>query len=193
MQLALTADLAPVPIGDELDRDYTPDRLALTICRRLDLTMTIRRVVEPSVGGGAFARAARATWPHVIVHGVDVDPDAAGVRWCDSHVTGSWLDEPLPGRPYDLVLGNPPFSGTTAVEHVEHALVPGRARYVALILPLAYLAVDRWAHLLRESAGLDAVWPIRPRPWGERVRETAVYVWAPGTQGTMRIDPLEWR
>ena len=65
---------------DHLDRDYTPDAVAAAFCRWLDIPAGAR-VLEPSVGGGAWARGLRATpaWPIV---GADIDPAARNFGHC---------------------------------------------------------------------------------------------------------------
>lgn len=82
------------------------------------------------------------------------------------------------------MVGNPPFG--EAIRHWE--ALPSVRR--ALILPLAYLAVGEWV----EPFGLvePGVRPLLPRPWGERVRETAVYVGGEG-RGRGLWGPLVWR
>lgn len=113
------------------------------------------RVLEPSVGAGAWAQAAEALG--AVVWAVDINPEAVGLRGRHQHV-GSFL-QPLPdGWPedFDLVLGNPPFRTGTGrfndegVEITEDACVPHTERALQLaaqvlyLLPLAIAAgVDR--------------------------------------------------
>jgi hypothetical protein len=177
-QLTLTGVEAQKPIGDDLDRCYSPEALADAIVRQLKRHIPPpATVVEPSVGGGAFVRAVRRHWLGTRVIGVDIDPTAAGLRLCDESAVTDWpgVASAFAGRDV-LVLGNPPFG--EAIAHVEAAL--SVARRTVLLLPWAYWGVAAWAHLLREPARPWVVSPILGRPWPDRVRETAVYEWVLG-------------
>ena len=201
-QLAL-GDLAVVrPVGDGLDRCYTPLPLAQAIVDSLEIRPT-DLIVEPSVGGGSFVRALIKRLGRCSIVGVDLDSAAEGLRLVDPRLVGSWPDVAEdwrrripygdhPGEP-DVIVGNPPFSGDTAIPHVEAAL-DLKPRIVALILPWAFPAVDRWAHLMDGDRRPALVRPIRPRPWGDKLRESALYVWTPRevvAETVMR--PLVWR
>lgn len=200
-------------IRDELDRCYTPDRLADAVVASISVELVEgATVVEPSFGGGAFLRAIRRRWSETVhVVAVDVDPEAPG-RLDYEHdecLAGSWPAvatewagvlarrgcEPawMALRP-DVIVGNPPFA--EAVDHVKAALAL-RPQVVSMILPWSYWGVDYWAELLHGAARPAVVRPIMPRPWGDRVRETAVYEWHPRTlvaPGATRIELLPgWR
>ena len=136
---------------DALDRFFTPLPLARVICQALRdrLKLEPRLVLEPSVGGGNFVRAARETWPGCYVFGVDIDPDAEGFKLCNEHHVGDWLEfgPKMTPASFDLSIGNPPFTGATAIEHIEATQTP--ADIVAAILPWAPLGgVGRWSHLM---------------------------------------------
>jgi hypothetical protein len=170
------------PVRDELDRRYTPQSLADAIVDRLNITP--RRVLEPSVGGGAFVRAVSRRWPTIRIDGVDLDPHAPGLMMCDRVYCGDFLA--WEGS-HDLIIGNPPFS--EALEHVRHALTFGCP--VVFVLPLAYLGVQQWTPLLQDFVP-DVVRPIVGRPWPEHVRECAVFEWRTkhGSVGT-RMELLD--
>ena len=189
-------------VRDARDRHFTPDPLAALIVERAALFFETGPavVIEPSVGGGAFARAARKQWPGnghqrapVYIIGVDIDPDAEGLEHCDEAIVGDWpevaaavgkrasrLARKAVGQV--LVLGNPPFSGKTdlqleqAIAHVQACWAAGDT--TCLILPWGPLGgVDQWAPIMHgHNAPLHA-WPFSPRPWGEHVREAAAYLW----------------
>lgn len=116
-----------------LDAYYTPDEVALRCTRWLARRIQPpRTLLEPSVGGGAWVRAALAVWPNVLVDAVDVDPRALGLtdrRLCSARV-GDWLQVAPRPSGWDLILGNPPYAGVDA--HVAHAL--RHADTVALLL-----------------------------------------------------------
>lgn len=128
-------------VRETLDRYYTPDDLARA-CVRV-IPREFRLIIEPSVGGGAFARACRERVykPHII--GVDLDPGAAGFSVCDDIHVCDWLDvDPFTVHKSTrdrLVIGNPPYS--SAEQHIVHALeVAGRGGMVATVLRLNFLA-----------------------------------------------------
>jgi hypothetical protein len=184
-QLALVRDVGRP--GDELDRHYTPDACA----RRLVdwLIDEYHRgpgerpylVVEPSVGAGAFARAVRPCLaPGGRIVGYDVDDGAPGRADVDEWRERSWLEAPeheLAG--VDLVVGNPPFTGAVAIDHLRRALTCG-AQVVALVLPWSPLGgVAAWDNYVDGPWRPVAAVPLCPSPWPASVRETALYVWLP--------------
>lgn len=164
---------------DALDRHYTPQSLADLVCDELALLVPdARRILEPSAGGGAFVRAAQRVWPMARVDGVDVDPAAEGLRLTTCSQAIDVLDPHcfVHQHEYDLVLGNPPFTGAVAIEHVELAL--RLAPVVAFILPWSLLGgVQRWAHIMGRDRKPTLARPIVPRPWNRSIRETALFVW----------------
>lgn len=175
-------------VRDEKDRHFTPYPLAVLICSRLRaLGHNPRRVLEPSCGDGAFIRAVQVVWPHALTYGVDIDPKAVGLKYADVRHTGDFLQWDAP-KPFDLVLGNPPFTGATAIDHVEKAKSLGEA--VCLILPWGPLGgVEMWSSHMDGEHGPSEAWPIRPRPWPKHVRETAAYLW---TEEDKRGTMVEW-
>lgn len=189
----------PGQVGDELDRFYTPQALADQCVDEAfrhvfippERVMTQRTsILDPSVGGGAFARAARKRWPGAEIVGVDIDPGAAGRNDCD-FVEGNFLKWGSGPKSFDLVITNPPFSDAkTVIEFVRLGL--DLAPVVAYILPWGgFGGVEQWASIMEGARRPVVVRPIRPRPWGANVRETALFVWRrerrsildePGTQ-----------
>lgn len=178
-------------VRDPLDRFFTPDALAHIIVAELRAMIpTPRHIVEPSVGGGAFARAARRAWPEARITGVDVDPAAEGKRDVDTFVLGDWPE--LAGRleVVDLVLGNPPFTGVAAIPHVEAALST-LAPTVALILPWSCLGgVQAWSDLMDGRFRPEFARTIAPRPWPKNVRETALFVWTLSAPAHTKVRAL---
>lgn len=184
--MSLFPELGPgtYAIGDELDRCFTPLSLADACARRVAEILdavprwTPRYIIEPSAGGGSFVRAARKVWPGTAVTGIDLDPAAPARTLCSTWIHGDFLQQRFT-EPGALVIGNPPFSGDVALPHMLAAReVPEAA--VALILPWSYLGgVERWGVLHREHTP-DIALPITPRPWGDKVREVALYVWLAG-------------
>lgn len=180
------------PIGDALDRCYTPDRLARAMVAALPWVIGARRIIEPSAGGGSIVRALHLASPSTSIHGVDLDPRAPARAYtlrlpCSRWTVGDWptVAREIDDRP-DGIVGNPPFGD--ALEHVRAALALRCP--VALILPWAYWGVQEWAPLLDEHPPAF-VRPIRGRPWPTKVRETAVYEWYPrGVATCTQVEPL---
>lgn len=162
---------------------YTPDALA----REIVYAIRIRHglftsnfdglVLEPSVGGGAFARALKAIFPRCKLIGVDTDGCAPGFAACDGMIVGDFADV-VTSHKFDLVIGNPPFSvgdvrekkdGTTEVvkrevaeSHVRKALSLLREHGVcAMLLRAAFLHPAKRSDLLEQ---LDVDYRVNPRP-----------------------------
>jgi hypothetical protein len=176
--------------GDLLGRSYTPDVVALQTGRRLVDTVENRAplILEPCVGGGAFARAARWCWPHARITGVDIDERATGFEDCDSGVIGD-ATAPYPAvLRWDLAVTNPPF-GRVVTQAVTLAIVRNAraaADVCAMLMPLGYLGQQGWAPLVKDCA---AIWPIVGRVW-EHERELCVYVWRRHHEGPTVLDIL---
>lgn len=193
---------------NEGDSYFTPDALALAICRRLGETLTPDLVIEPSAGAGAFVRAARATWPQSQI--VAVEPNGFGALLGLADMVGacSWeaWDEPIATAA--LILGNPPYnlpgdgrgkdSPTTAERHVLLALdrLP-EGGTVAFLLRLAFLSGGGRIDRLHMRHPPSALWPITPRPCftgdGKTdASEYGIFVWTKGRVGLCDLRPLRW-
>lgn len=157
-----------------LDRYYTPDEVAAALVRHLpDLDDPARlapgvsvwrdgclqrgegwpRILEPSVGGGAWVDALRERWSGARIHGHDIDLGAEGLRRCDSCTTGDFLGVDLTKVGFVAVVGNPPYRDAEA--HVRHALK--HAPVVAFLLRLAFLESLQRAPLWREHPAAKVV------------------------------------
>lgn len=192
------------------DAYYTPDPLALAICRRLRAEIgPVGRIVEPSAGAGAFVRAARATWPDASIRAIEPNGGAAAasrladagadevatMRWEDPRVLGAPVGPVhLPWTP-GLILGNPPF--LLAEEHIRIALrLLPEGGHLAFLLRASMLATRaRVAGLWRELPP-RYVWHVAPRPsftqGGTDGAEYAVVVWRKGWSGAYEGGWLEW-
>jgi hypothetical protein len=181
-------------VRDVLDRFYTPDPVAVACVSVLpELRPTL--VIEPSVGGGAYARAIRARWPDTLIHGVDLDPNAPGKADTTFFVTGNWVElatDFARDKP-DLVAGNPPYKG--ALVHVQRSLAV--APVVGLLLRLGFLA----------SQGRRSFWRAHPPAYvhilsrrpsftdgGTDNSDYAFYVWdeREGPATSTRLHWLDW-
>src|SRR3954452_2452684 len=92
------------PVGEYRERAayFTPDPLALRLCLELhELGLRPKKIVEPGCGGGAFLRAAAATWPAAQLLGVDLVPCCKGPGQIR---TGDVFAHDLPESAFDLAL-----------------------------------------------------------------------------------------
>lgn len=115
---------------------YTPPALAAALVADAADMLRGRRVLEPGVGGGSFARPL-SRLPDVHVIGCDLNPAAVG--FADSHagIVGSVLDLDLEALGVSAVVGNPDYG--IAQEVAEHALTAGSVEHVFMLLRLAFL------------------------------------------------------
>lgn len=169
---------------DALDRYYTPEPLAAA-CVGLLPSLRGVRVVEPSVGGGAFARALTARGADVL--GCDIDPDAAGRTDVRRFRLGSALEWSERAGWY---VGNPPYGDAQA--HVEHALSYASIG-VAFLLRLAFLESKRRYPFWSENPASDVyVFSRRPSFTDDGRSDSCAYgwfVWMHGDPG-MRLHVL---
>lgn len=120
------SDPAPMLPGidterDALDRYYTPPDVTRGLVAALGIPRDAR-VIEPSVGGGAWVRALRESGHTGTIIGVDLDAGATGLQLCDQWLYGRWESvsrQIVDGDGLTVVLGNPPFRD--AAIHVRAA------------------------------------------------------------------------
>jgi hypothetical protein len=187
MEQAAIANVVDVPVlgsRHPLDAYYTPQPLADAVVRWLAADFIFGEgpsiVLEPSIGAGAFALAAKAQWPLCEVDGVDVNPDAAGLRLCTDVYVQDFVTVSMNRTPC-LTIGNPPFS--FAEEHAAHAneLTPGGI--VALLLRSAFFhGKKREAFWKKYPARKEYRLVERPSftGGGTDSAEYSVFVWTPG-------------
>ncbi len=174
-----------------LDQYFTPDNVAQACVNTLDLSAA-QYVVEPSVGGGAFARAIRASAPQARITGFDLDPNVEGRHNCDTFVAADWTTATVSPAP-DVILGNPPFNEAQA--HVEHALRTARTGgIVGMLLRLAFTeGIVRTAFWDQYRSSLDSIFVFARRPsfTGGTCDSCAYgwFVWRVGGNGRQRIIP----
>jgi hypothetical protein len=134
----------------ELDQYYTPDDVARKLVAKLPRIHG--RVLEPHVGGGAFARALAG---HDLTCG-DLDPSAPGLPLGRRAYVGEFLDYQ---ESHDWIIGNPPYRDAEA--HVRHALK--LAPRVAFLLRLAFLESVKRGDLWMNHPPAH-VWVLQKRP-----------------------------
>ncbi len=177
---------------DLLDRYYTPGPLAESLTSLLPIRAS-DRVVEPSCGGGAFARALLRRTPRV--HVFDLDPGARGLRLSPFSVCGDFLRQPEPATGFDWCVGNPPSQH--AERHVHHALRFVReGGSVAFLLRLAFLeGQKRIGFWRRHPARRVFVLAERPSFSGGGTDNAAYgfFVWQKGWQGESALRVVSWR
>jgi len=176
----------------------TPYEVALAFVMCLEVAPDAR-VLEAGAGDGVFVQAlydvhgvkAHALELHEKDHPALLDAPCASITW------GRFEDH-FPAEPYDLVLGNPPFS--IALEFVRHALFclkqGGRLAYV---LPTSFSHTWERAPFIRESPprlklGFTERPPFDP-DLGSNTNsaEYAGYVFERGYQGYTIEEPLAWK
>lgn len=174
---------------------YTPDALALAICKTLrdEVRRAPAQIYEPGCGGGAFLRAASATWPSAKLTGIDLVPACEGPGriivgdlFEPRHLFGEW----------PLIIGNPDYA--IAEKVVRHCLTQlGPGGHLAFLLRAAFLGSTGRVPLYREHP-LRYLQPIAQRPsftgGGSDPMEYALFVWREGFTGRGEIlPPLVWR
>lgn len=191
--------MSAVSLPDEerapFDAYYTPDRHARAL-----LWWTWERligprlsVLEPSVGGGAWVRAARDVWPEATVTGMDLDPNALGLRQVDVPLVGDFLTGPLPQH-YQIVIGNPPYGGDL-VAWIDRARSVGSI--VGFLLRSTFLGSAQRLSWWRERPPSDVVIVLpRPRwegPGARTATDTCDSVWVLWREGFQGQQPrLHW-
>lgn len=182
------------PLGEYRDRGayYTPDNLALRICRAVQaLGVEPRTILEPGCGGGAFLRGASIVWPAAQLLGVDLDPHCDGPG---SVIVADFYGK-IDGALFDLVLGNPPFK--KAKSFIERALgMVAEGGHVAFLLRAA-LAAGRRGRLY-EHHPLFHIEFVVPRPsftggGTDKGQEYALLVWKKGHKGDFTGKRLVWK
>jgi hypothetical protein len=170
------------------DTYNTPDELALACTRALaDLPMAEpRTILEPSVGGGAFARAAATIWPRATLETVDIAKR--------SDATYTMPFEKFADYGWDLILGNPPYS--LAEPHIRHALAlltPGGV--LAFLLRTAFKESKKRLQFWREFPH-RIEHQIVPRPSftgkGSDATSYSWFVWQRGYRERPVCSWLEW-
>ena len=186
---------------DKLDRYYTPDALALAVVDAMieEIGAIPERVIEPSVGSGAFVRALRHRGHTGPIMGVDIDREAQGLGMVHVPLVGDWLGD-LGGTRADLIVGNPPYNAAEA--HIRASL--DRAPMVLMLLRLSILGSEGraklwWAHPPRmmwtvvgrpsytgdgKSDNVDALAVLWDRHWPRRFGSRMGWLRDPATYGT---------
>lgn len=170
------------------------------------------RILEPSAGVGAFvtplSKHGRVT-ANEIDNRFSLKLRSAGASGVRIGRTETLRPDMLAGKPYDLIMGNPPYS--SAAEHIDHLrqFLKPRGR-LFMLLRVNFLG----AQCRREFWGrnpLSALHVIRPRPFfldakGNRIvgkngkpasdaTEYALFQWDRSRlerYGTMPFQFVEW-
>ena len=173
------------------DAYYTPTRLAKVLVNLLPIVEGAR-VLEPSLGQGAFADAIRLYTKDV--YGVDIERNVLGEARCkyfaqadflsDEHFLPSNSSEPT----FDWIIGNPPFSH--AEEHLRHACK--HSKNVAFLMRLAILESAKRIPLWKEVR-LKKVWVLVQRPsFTDGKTDSCAYGFFWCQQGWEYLPELDW-
>lgn len=182
------------PLGKYRDRGayFTPDNLALCICRELlALGVQPRTILEPGCGGGAFMRAAAIVWPKADVLGIDLVPECHG----PGRVVQQDFFDKIDGAPFDLVLGNPTFKFALAFIRRSLTLI-NDGGHVAFLLRAALAAGRRKG--LYDRNPLWRYDPVVPRPSftggkTDKAQEYSSFIWKDGHKGDFTGRRLVWK
>ena len=130
----------------------TPPQLALGIAHYAKTLMggTPVRFLDPAIGTGSFFSALTQTFPPnsiAAASGIELDPlfaEAAVALWTDRGlrvIEGDFTRQPLPERPFNLVIANPPY-----VRH-HHLSAAGKDRLKAQLARSLHLDISGLAGL----------------------------------------------
>lgn len=174
-----------------LDRYYTPDAVAEACLQASSFSLPGALVIEPSVGRGAFARAALREGAAGVL-GIDLDISAADHAGSYNFLHGDFLS--IDTQAFDYIVGNPPFGQAEA--HVRHALALARMG-VGFLLRLSFL----------ETAKRRAFWiahppkrvlVLRTRPsFTDGGNDSCAYAWFEWDLGAENTTPtlgwIDWK
>jgi hypothetical protein len=149
---------------DPLERYYTPQPIALSLCRRWQKHIAGQWAVDPFAGGGVWLNAALEVGA-ASVEGCDLDP-LAPVVTAGRAVVGHGVE--YIGRLYqrEVVLTNPPFSLTNAtVQAIQAAIIEGRISAAIMLARLTMAEGQGRRHLWRAFPPAAAVVPAGRIAW----------------------------
>lgn len=192
----------------KLDQYFTPQPLAdaaIGWLMRDGYVWEGMEALEPSAGRGAWVEALRKATPTTRCVALDIDPERVAeleARGIEAYA-GDFLTKDFQkasfnayGRfAYDLILGNPPYSGAEA--HTRQALAL-RSRFgsVAFLLRLAFLeSAERVEFWQQHPASKVYVLSERPSFSGGRTDNAAyaVFVWATWHRGPTITEVVQWK
>lgn len=140
-----------------MEADYTaaPLSLLLVLILLRETGIRPRRILDPSAGSGSWGRAAAVVWPDAELVALEPrEQEAPGLRHVYHRVVVGRFGEADVGGPYDLLLGNPPFSAWTTGWHVlarRRGLLTANGR-------VALLGLSQWGQS-RQAWPLLREWP----------------------------------
>lgn len=171
------------------EADYTAAPMALLLALILlrETGIRPRRILDPAAGSGSWGRAAAVAWPEAELVALEPrEQEAPGLRRVYHRVVVGRFGEADVGGPYDLLLGNPPFTSWSAGWHAS-------ARRQGLLTPgglVALLGLSQWGQS-RQAWPLLRAWPpeLQVRTGGRMqargdgstdARETSLWVFREG-------------
>ena len=206
----MTVELDPHTDRIVNDQYFTDPLVASAIVRRMitvwkaisPIRQMPHRILEPSVGMGAFAAACRELLADTHIVGVDIDAamQSHAGRHLDKFIHADFVQTHTKNL-FDLAIGNPPF--TDAEEHYHHAMsLVKDGGCVCFLLKYSFKGgVGRNERIWRKEVRnycYDAA--IVPRPsfaFGatDKAQEYAAFMWFKGIKDKLSNTgaPIVWR
>jgi hypothetical protein len=163
------------------DPYYTPNWVVRQCCEHVLPIVCPNPVsiLEPAAGGGEFVRGVAAQFPDAVLHAVDRDSSLAGWPAATESYTADFLSWTSPivspdehDHPYDLIVGNPPYSD--AMAFVERSMMLGNV--VVLLLRQGFMSSQRRSAFFHEHPPTDVfILAHRPSFTGDNHTDAADY------------------
>ena len=197
----MTGRLVPELADDErdtMDAYWTPPKVALA-CTKL-IPITPHRILEPSVGGGAWVDSSRKVWRTTAalrINRCDMDPTAPGLYLHRAAGEVTWIGDFFSQDigPHDLILGNPPYGGDIVRWFTRSLQI---APVVGFLLRNTVLgSMERFDWWQENRPAFVYVLKTRPKWGGPGARKTtdktdSIFVlWIRGQTDT-RLQWLDW-
>jgi len=147
-----------------------------------------RTIMEPGAGGGMFVKMFRRAFPSSVIHALDIDTNAGPWPEADLSLHVNYLGPPskIPAgvkdnngiiQPYDLTVGNPPY--TYAMDFIDRALASTES--LVFLLRQGFLSSDKRNDFFTSfDTKPSYVWIIPNRPQflkNKKHGDSADYCW----------------
>lgn len=189
------------------DLFITPYKLAFETCQILirKYIFAPRSILDPGCGTGIWGKAARETWMSPNIVGVDLvnqvdNVTPSGFKAYNEILVNDYLKFD-PGYPYELILGNPPFSSKEnrrlASDFVQHSLflLDEKRGVLALFLKTEFLSAEyRMDELFAINPPIAMIQYVpRPQFDGYRFNNTIEYaMFVFKKQNPKKLTEVHW-